>query len=98
MTRAQHSLLLLFSVIALVFGASLFTLHLLNQRAESNLIANQTKLARQQEEMNRGEVSRRVIQNLVQDLSGLAGQKSEVQNMLARYGITLRRTSAQDSN
>jgi hypothetical protein len=96
MTRPQYLLLLVCSVIALVLGATSLTLHCLSQRAETNLTADQLKLARQQEEINRGEVSRRVIQNLIQDLSGIA-QKPEVQNLLARYGITLRKNSEADT-
>lgn len=92
MTRPQYLLLLVCACLGFALGATLLSMHLVNQRAEADLAADQVKLARQQEEINRGEVSRRVIQNLVQDLSGIS-QKAEVQNLLARYGITLRKNS-----
>ena len=97
MNRAQHLLILISAIISFGLGVALLTLHLLNQRAETMLIADQVKLSRLQDDLRRGEVSRRLVQNIAGDLSGMAASKAEVQSMLARYGITLRKNSP-DSN
>lgn len=93
MNHAQRLLVLICAIISFGLGVALLSLHLVNQRAEANLLADQTKLARLQEDLSRGEVSRRLVQNIATDLSGMAASKPEVQSMLARYGITLRKNS-----
>ena len=97
MTRSQYWLLLLLSFISFALAATLLGLHFQNQRAETGLNADQTKMTKLQEELQRGEISRRMVQTIAQDLSVLAAQKPEVQNLLARYGITIRKNGEADS-
>jgi hypothetical protein len=93
MNRAQQLLILICAVISFGLGAALLILHVSNQNAENKLMDAQGKLAKIQEDLNRGEVSRRLVQNIVNDLSTMSASKAEVQSMLARYGITLRKNS-----
>jgi HAMP domain-containing protein len=95
MSRSQHWTLLIFALSSFIFAAALVALHFQNQRIESKVLADQNKLSSLQDEIGRGEISRRVTQNVVQDLSGLASKKPEVQNLLARYGITLKKNSSE---
>ena len=93
MTRPQYWLLLIFAFCSFILGATLVGIHLRNQRAEADMVAEQTKLANFQEELNRGEISRRLTLSIAQDLSGLISQKPEIQHLFARYGITLNRNA-----
>jgi len=97
MTRPQYWLLLLLSFISFALAATLLGLHFQNQRAETSFNADQMKLAKLQEDIQRGEISRRMVQSIAQDLSVLAAQKPEVQSLLARYGITIRKNGEADS-
>ena len=97
MTRPQYLLLFICALISFGLAVTLLSLHMVNQRAEASLGVDQAKLAQLQEEFNRGDVSRRLVQSIAQDLSGMVAQKPELQSLLARYGITLKK-NAQDPN
>ena len=87
---AQSRTLSVVALLGFLLGLGLLAFQFQNQRAETNLLADQTKLTGLQGELSRGEISRRLLQNIVNDLSSIAPQKPEVQNMLSRYGINLK--------
>lgn len=93
MTRPQYLLLMICALLSFALGATLLTFQFMNQRAEADLVAEQTKLAGFQEELNRGEISRRLTLSLAQDLSAFLSQKPEIQHLFARYGITLNKNA-----
>ena len=93
MTRPQYLFLLICALLSFALGATLLTFHFMNQRAEVDLVAEQAKLAGFQEELNRGEISRRLTLSIAQDLSAFASQKPEIQHLFARYGITLNKNA-----
>ena len=90
MNQTQHSTLLLCAVLGFLLGLVLLAFQFQNQQAESNLVADQNKLAQLQDELGRGEIRRRVLQNVVGDLTSIAPQKPEVQGMLSHYGVNLK--------
>ena len=94
MNRSHSWTLFISAALSVLLGITLFCYQLHNHRIETDLLADQRKLGGFQDELNRAEISRRVTQNLVQDLAPLAPQKSEVQSLLARYGITLKKNES----
>lgn len=98
MSRAQYWTLTAFSILGFVLGVMLLFFGFYNQSVEKDLTANQNKVARLQQEAAQGELSRRVLENVVGDLSAISGQKPEVQSLLSRYGITVRKNNSQGQN
>ena len=90
MNSAQNRTLSVLALLGFLLGLALLAFQFQNQRAETHLVADQSKFTQLQEELGRGEVSRRVLQNIVGDLSAMAPQKPEVQGMLSRYGVNLK--------
>jgi hypothetical protein len=91
MSSSRNLILLICTGFSLLLGLTLLGLHLQNDRVEAEAVKAQTDLLRIQEELNRGELSRRVLQNVVQDLTATAGQKPEVQYIMTRYGVSIRK-------
>ncbi len=94
MTHSQHRWLVMVSLFSLVAALAVVGLASTRRYLEWRMASDQARLALLQEEVNRGVMSRQVSANILQDLAPLAHSRPDLQNVLARYGVTVRSTNA----
>jgi hypothetical protein len=92
MTLSQHRWLVTVSLFALVAALAVVALASFRRYLEWRLVSDQAQLAILQEEVNRGVMSRQVSLNILQDLAPLAHSRPDLQDVLARYGVTVSST------
>jgi len=92
MSGAKYMILVLCTGLSLLFGVTLLVFHGWNDRVEKDVEEAQKNLLNVQTELQRGELSRRALQNIVGDLSTVAGSKPEVRSIMTRYGMSLRKS------
>ncbi len=93
MTHSQYKLLLGSSATSLILALLLVVLGFYRAHLESGVVAQQEALAKVQADVNRGMVSLRTANSIVQDLAQISANKPEVQALLARYGVTVKHNS-----
>jgi type II secretory pathway pseudopilin PulG len=85
MTRVQYFISLAVGVLCLVFSVLLLV-------TGQSAVKTQTRLAQQQEEINRGSVSQQVGQNLLRDMGQVALVNERVRQLLAENGYSINYT------
>ncbi len=80
-------------MVSLSLALALLALNLYQQHVETNLALKQTELNDFRTEINQGTISQRLVQGFVEDLTPMAENKPEIQSLLTRYGVLIKKNN-----
>lgn len=94
----RNTLLSISAALGLALSFMMAGLRIYNGYMDQKLVSSQMELNSLQAEIHRGQLSQRLLQNLINELAPLAATKPELQSLLARYNITLSKPTSTGSN
>ncbi len=94
MTHARYVAIFTSAIVSCVLAAALLILGIFSRQTERRVRMRQVEFNSLQDEINRGAASRRIAQNIIQELVVMAPNKPNIQSLLARYGITASKKSS----
>ena len=90
MSSARYAALLTSTFLCALLAAMLLILGLYNRQAQTRLQGTQAEVNALQDEVSRGSLAQRYVQDILVGLSEMSEKKPAVQSLLARYGVTIK--------
>jgi hypothetical protein len=95
MTIGQFKIVLAATSLSLFLALFVSVTGLYNRHLEQVINKKVAEANTLQAEINKGELSQKLAQNIIQDLANISANKPDIQGLLARYGVTLSKPPAQ---